>query len=59
MIYYSPQNEKAFDFLPPEIVKELPLAPANIKIAHIMNYEWWSKANSVAAQRRFEAWLQS
>ena len=57
MIYYSPQNEKAYGLLPPETLSELPLAPANAKIAHIMNYEWWSK-NSVAAQRRFEAWLQ-
>lgn len=57
MIYYAPQNEKAYDLLPPDITKELPLAPANLKIAHIMNYEWWSK-HSVAAQRRFEAWLQ-
>lgn len=58
MIYYAPQNEKSYDLLPPEVAKELPLAPANKKIAHIMNYEWWSK-NSVPAQRRFEAWLQS
>lgn len=58
MIYYAPQNEKAYDLIAPEVAKELPLAPANKKIAHIMNYEWWSK-NSVAAQRRFEAWLQS
>jgi putative spermidine/putrescine transport system substrate-binding protein len=57
MIYYSPQNEKAYSLLPPDILSELPLSPANAKIAHIMNYEWWSK-NSVAAQRRFEAWLQ-
>jgi putative spermidine/putrescine transport system substrate-binding protein len=57
MIYYAPQNEKAYDLLPPDVLKELPLAPANKKIAHIMNYEWWSK-NSVVAQRRFEAWLQ-
>ena len=57
MIYYSPQNAKAYDLIAPELAKELPLSPANAKIAHIMNYEWWSK-NSVAAQRRFEAWLQ-
>jgi putative spermidine/putrescine transport system substrate-binding protein len=57
MIYYAPQNEKAYDLIAPEIAKELPLAPANKKIAHIMNYEWWSK-NTVTAQRRFEAWLQ-
>src|SRR3954471_19548558 len=57
MIYYAPQNEKAYDLIGPEVAKELPLSPANKKIAHIMNYEWWSK-HSVAAQRRFEAWLQ-
>ena len=57
MIYYSPQNEKSYDLLPPDVAKELPLSPPNKKVAHIMNYEWWAK-NSVAAQRRFEAWLQ-
>jgi putative spermidine/putrescine transport system substrate-binding protein len=60
LIYYSPQNEGAYALLPPEIQKELPASPENAKLAHILNYEWWSKnRNYVIGQRRFEAWLQS
>jgi len=58
LLYYAPQNLKAFDLLEPEIARQLPSYPANYKVAHIMNAEWWAD-NYTQVQRRMERWLQS
>ena len=42
LMYYAPQNLKAFDLLEPEIAKQLPSIRPNFRIAHVMNNEWWS-----------------
>jgi putative spermidine/putrescine transport system substrate-binding protein len=58
LIYYAPQNPKAFDLLEPEIAKLMPTYPDNEKLAHIINFEWWGD-NLPMMQRRFQQWLQS
>jgi putative spermidine/putrescine transport system substrate-binding protein len=58
LMFYGPQNRKAYDLLSPELAKLMPTYPANEKLAHIVNFEWWSK-NLRAMQRRFQLWLQS
>jgi putative spermidine/putrescine transport system substrate-binding protein len=58
LIYYAPQNPKAFDLLEPAIAKLMPTYPQNEKLAHIINFEWWAD-NLPMMQRRFQQWLQS
>jgi putative spermidine/putrescine transport system substrate-binding protein len=58
LIYYAPQNPKAFDLLEPAIAKLMPTYPENEKLAHIINFEWWAE-NLPMMQRRFQQWLQS
>jgi len=58
LMYYAPQNPKAFDLLEPELAKLMPTYPANEKVAHIINFDWWS-TNLPMMQRRFQQWLQS
>jgi putative spermidine/putrescine transport system substrate-binding protein len=58
LIYYAPQNPKAFDLLEPAIAKLMPTYPENEKGAHIINFEWWAD-NLPMMQRRFQQWLQS
>jgi putative spermidine/putrescine transport system substrate-binding protein len=58
LMYYAPQNLKAFDLLEPEIAKQLPSYPENFRIAHVMNNEWWAD-NYAQVTRRMERWLQS
>jgi putative spermidine/putrescine transport system substrate-binding protein len=58
LTYYSPQNSKAFDYIDPELAKILPSYPDNLKVAHIVNSEWWAQ-HLPEVQRRFEIWLQS
>jgi len=58
LIYYGPQNPKAYDLIDPEIAKLLPTYPANEKFAHIVNFSWWAD-NLPAVHRRFQLWLQS
>jgi putative spermidine/putrescine transport system substrate-binding protein len=58
LLYYAPQNPKAFDLLPPALAKLMPSHPDNEKLAHIVDYRWWAD-NNVRMQRRFEQWLQS
>ena len=57
-MYYAPQNLKAFDFLEPEVARQMPSYPANYQRAHVMSIEWWAD-NYVQVQRRMERWLQS
>jgi putative spermidine/putrescine transport system substrate-binding protein len=58
LIYYAPQNPKAFDLLEPEIAKLMSTYPENERVAHNINYEWWAD-NLPMMQRRFAQWLQS
>ena len=58
LLYYAPQNPKAFDLLEPEIAKLMPTYPENEKVAHIINFDWWGD-NLPTMQRRFQQWLQS
>ncbi len=58
LMYYGPQNPKAYDLIDPEIAKLLPTYPANEKLAHIIDFTWWAEYLP-AMQRRFQLWLQS
>jgi spermidine/putrescine-binding protein len=58
LIYYGPQNPKAYDLIEPALAKLLPTYPANQKIAHTVDFSWWG-TNLPAVQRRFQLWLQS
>jgi putative spermidine/putrescine transport system substrate-binding protein len=58
LLYYAPQNPKAIALLEDKIAKLMPSYPANEKVSHIVNFDWWAD-NLKAVQRRFEEWLQS
>jgi putative spermidine/putrescine transport system substrate-binding protein len=58
LMFYGPQNRKANDLLSPELAKLMPSYPDNEKLAHMVNFDWWSD-NLRAMQRRFQVWLQS
>jgi putative spermidine/putrescine transport system substrate-binding protein len=58
LLYYAPQNPKAIALLDDKIAKLMPSYPANEKVSHIVNFDWWAN-NLKAVQRRFEEWLQS
>jgi putative spermidine/putrescine transport system substrate-binding protein len=58
LMYYGAQNPKTYDFLTPDIAKLLPTYPANEKLAHVIDFNWWAD-NLPAMQRRFQLWLQS
>jgi putative spermidine/putrescine transport system substrate-binding protein len=58
LLYYAPQNPKALDLLPPDLAKVMPTYPANERVAHLVNYEWWAD-NTAQVSRRFEQWVQS
>jgi putative spermidine/putrescine transport system substrate-binding protein len=58
LIYYGPQNPKAYDFVDPQLARLLPTFPANQKLAHMIDFSWWS-TNLKAMQQRFQVWLQS
>ena len=58
LLYYGPQNPKAYDLLAPDVARLLPTYPDNEKLAHMVNYAWWAD-NLAPIQRRFERWLQS
>jgi putative spermidine/putrescine transport system substrate-binding protein len=58
LIYYGPQNPKAYDFIVPALAKLLPTYPANEKLAHMIDFSWWA-TNLPAMQRSFQLWLQS
>jgi putative spermidine/putrescine transport system substrate-binding protein len=58
LLYYAPQNPKAFELLDPSLAKLMPSHPDNEKVAHVVNYKWWAD-NNAPVQRRFEQWLQS
>ena len=58
LIYYGPQNPKAYELIDPALARLLPTYPANEKIAHTVDFSWWAQ-NLPAVQRRFQLWLQS
>ena len=58
LLYYAPLNPKAFALLDPEVARQLPTYPDNLRVAHIMNAEWWAD-HYAEVQRRMERWLQS
>lgn len=58
LMYYGPQNPRAYDLIDPALGRLLPTYPANEKISHVADISWWAK-NLLNAQRRFELWLQS
>jgi putative spermidine/putrescine transport system substrate-binding protein len=58
LLYYGPQNPKAYDLLAPDVARLLPTYPDNEKLAHMVNYAWWAD-NLAPVQRRFERRLQS
>jgi putative spermidine/putrescine transport system substrate-binding protein len=58
LIYYGPQNPRAYNFIDHALAKLLPTYPANEKLAHMIDFSWWAK-NLPAVQRRFQLWLQS
>ena len=58
LLYYAPLNPKAFDLLAPEVAKQLPTYPDNLRVAHTLNVEWWAD-NYAQVQRRMERWIQS
>jgi putative spermidine/putrescine transport system substrate-binding protein len=58
LMFYAPQNARAFDLLAPGILKLMPTYPDNEKLAHIVDYRWWAD-HMATVQRRFERWLQS
>jgi putative spermidine/putrescine transport system substrate-binding protein len=57
LIYYAPQNPKAFELLAPDIAKLMSTYPENEKLAHTIDYTWWAD-NLPMMQRRFQQWLQ-
>jgi putative spermidine/putrescine transport system substrate-binding protein len=58
LIYYGPQNPKAYDLIDPQLARLLPTYPPNEKLAHMVDFSWWT-ANLAMMQRRFQLWLQS
>jgi putative spermidine/putrescine transport system substrate-binding protein len=58
LLYYGPQNPKAYDLIDPQIARLLPTYPANEKLAHTVDFSWWAD-HLPEAQRRFQLWLQS
>jgi putative spermidine/putrescine transport system substrate-binding protein len=58
LLYYAPQNPKAFDLLDPALARLMPSHPDNEKLAHTVDYKWWAD-NNARVHQRFEQWLQS
>ena len=58
LLYFAPQNAKAFDLMLPELARLMPTWPDNEKIARIVDYTSWAD-HTAAVTRRFEQWVQS
>ena len=50
LIYYGPQNPKAYNFLEPEIAKLMPTYPENLKVAHMVDFSWWDEESAGDAE---------
>ena len=57
-LYYGPTNPKAYEFVKPEIAKQMPTYPENARQAVIADAEW-EGANAAMLQERFTQWLAS
>ncbi|MCC6469896.1 MAG: polyamine ABC transporter substrate-binding protein [Alphaproteobacteria bacterium] len=57
-LFYGPTNPKAYEFVKPEIAKQMPTWPENAKQTIVANVEW-EAANSASLQERFTQWLAS
>ena len=57
-LYYGPTNPKAYEYVKPEIAKQMPTYPQNAKQTITANAEW-EAANSAMLQERFTQWLAS
>ena len=57
-LYYGPTNPKAYEFVKPEVAKQMPTYPQNAKQTITANAEW-EAANSAMLLERFTQWLAS
>ena len=57
-LYYGPTNPKAYEFVKPEIARQMPTWPENARQAVIADAEW-EGANAAMLQERFTQWLAS
>ncbi len=57
-LFYGPSNAKAYEFLTPEIAKELPTYPPYLKESLILDPVWGGE-NSNKVEERFKAWIAS
>ncbi len=57
-LYYGPTNPKAYEFVKPEIAKQMPTFPDNAKVTVPTNVEW-EATNAAKLQERFTQWLAS
>jgi putative spermidine/putrescine transport system substrate-binding protein len=57
-LFYAPTNPKAYEFIRPEIAKQMPTYPENAKQTVTANAEW-EAANAAMLQERFTQWLAS
>ena len=55
-IPYGPVNKKAIQMVAPELLKDLPTAPANLAKQVIINNQWWYD-NQAAVLERWNNWL--
>jgi putative spermidine/putrescine transport system substrate-binding protein len=57
-LFYGPTNPKAYEFVRPEVARQMPTYPENARQAVIANAEW-EGANAAMLQERFTQWLAS
>ena len=55
-ISYGPTNKDATDHIAPEVLKDLPSAPENMKNALMLDSQFWAD-NGEELRERFNAWL--
>lgn len=53
---YTGGNRKVVELLGPALVKALATNPENVKVASLVNAQWWAE-NKAAAQARWDAWV--
>ena len=57
-LFYGPSNPAAYQFLTPEISRQLPTHPENLSLAFESDVNW-DAANIARVQERFSQWLAS
>jgi putative spermidine/putrescine transport system substrate-binding protein len=57
-LFYGPSNPAAYKYLTPEVSRQLPTFPENLKQA-VRPPPDWEAANAAAVQERFTQWLAS